>query len=303
MAPQKRDIRRLTSGKLEGQGFGICTYSIYEALSGLDETQRNEAPYLFVWLHGADNGNIDAEILEKIQRRLQRRTIFMVPMSPKPSKKGLQFSWGVAYTKEQNKNSMGFIFGSLHEEFLSVLTGRIGDLSLKIGAERVIVAGFSMGAFGAYQLGGFAPELFDAVIAAAGYGLGTLEPSDRGYHAPQPRSSEIFEKFLTDFVSRLAYIPIVRAFHSRSDTICSFDDTSAIVEAIKKDHQGGVVELTEVPSNFPDSEQGRRKKPKHGHNYFNHVFVSDASEELLWEPLREAFASERYRRETEVPST
>ena len=33
-----------------------------------------------------------------------------------------------------------------------------------------------MGGFGAFQLGGFAPDAFDVVMSVAGYGLGTLEP-------------------------------------------------------------------------------------------------------------------------------
>lgn len=37
-------------------------------------------------------------------------------------------------------------------------------------------ARYSMGGFGAFQLGGFAPDAFDVVISVAGYGLGTLEP-------------------------------------------------------------------------------------------------------------------------------
>lgn len=38
---------------------------------------------------------------------------------------------------------------------------------------------YSMGGFGAFQLGGFAPDVFDVVISVAGYGLGTLEPEGR----------------------------------------------------------------------------------------------------------------------------
>ena len=52
-----------------------------------------------------------------------------------------------------------------------------------------------MGGFGAFQLGCFAPDVFDAVVSVAGYGLGTKEPNS-GYGAPQPVSSEIFEQFL-----------------------------------------------------------------------------------------------------------
>lgn len=36
-----------------------------------------------------------------------------------------------------------------------------------------------MGGFGAFQLGGFSPDAFDAVISVAGYGLGTNEPESR----------------------------------------------------------------------------------------------------------------------------
>ena len=49
-----------------------------------------------------------------------------------------------------------------------------------------------MGGFGAIQLGCFAPELFDAVVSVAGYGMGTSEPNS-GYGAPQPVSGA-FEK-------------------------------------------------------------------------------------------------------------
>ena len=44
-----------------------------------------------------------------------------------------------------------------------------------------------MGGFGAFQLGCFAPEIFEAVVSVAGYGLGTSEPNS-GYGAPQPAS-------------------------------------------------------------------------------------------------------------------
>ena len=44
-----------------------------------------------------------------------------------------------------------------------------------------------MGGFGAFQLGCFAPEIFDAVVSVAGYGMGTSEPNS-GYGAPQPVS-------------------------------------------------------------------------------------------------------------------
>ena len=52
-----------------------------------------------------------------------------------------------------------------------------------------------MGGFGAFQLGCFAPDVFDAVVSVAGYGLGTSEPNS-GYGAPQPVSGAmVFQAF------------------------------------------------------------------------------------------------------------
>ncbi len=44
-----------------------------------------------------------------------------------------------------------------------------------------------MGGFGAFQLGGFAPDVFDVVISVAGYGLGTLEPEGRLVSNDEPK--------------------------------------------------------------------------------------------------------------------
>ena len=46
-----------------------------------------------------------------IKRRLGRRTFFLVPRSPAKSNEGKRFYWGAAYTKAQNENSLGFVFG------------------------------------------------------------------------------------------------------------------------------------------------------------------------------------------------
>ena len=46
---------------------------------------------------------------------------------------------------------------------------------------------YSMGGFGAFQLGGFAPDVFDVVISVAGYGLGTLEPEGRLVSNDEPK--------------------------------------------------------------------------------------------------------------------
>jgi len=294
-------IRIRKSYKLEGAGFGPSTYSIYEADSGVPEGKKEEAPYFFVWLHGADMGDISPSDLENIQRHLGRRTFFMVPLNPKPSSDGLRFNWGVAYTKAQNKNSLGFVFGKLHAGYLEALTSAISDRAHEVDAERVLVSGYSMGGFGAYQLGCFAPEAFDAVISVAGYGLGTTESSDQGYGAPQPHSSQILEDFLEQKVVRLAHVPIVIAIHAQSDTVSHFKDNEAIIETVRSQDKGGVAELIEVPSSHADSDPGRKNKPKLGHNYFNYALLDATSEGVLWQFLREKLCTQPYRRETVVP--
>ncbi|CAJ1448556.1 unnamed protein product [Effrenium voratum] len=102
-----------------------------------------------------------------------------VPMSPQTTEDGLHFNWGCAFRKKENKKQLGYVFGQLHEGYLAALTSKISDLAYEFQAERVLVMGYSMGGFGAFQLGGFSPDAFDAVISVAGYGLGTNEPESR----------------------------------------------------------------------------------------------------------------------------
>ena len=90
---------------LPGPTFGSSTCTLYEVCS---PAQRDEEPLLFVWLHGADAGEMPASNLCMIQRRLRRRTFFLVPLSPKKHD-GKCFEWGLSYTKEQNKNGLGFV--------------------------------------------------------------------------------------------------------------------------------------------------------------------------------------------------
>ena len=96
---------------------------------------------------------------------------------------------------------------SVSQGYLLALTSKISDLAYEFAAERVLVMGrlvcasfvrserYSMGGFGAFQLGCFAPDVFDAVVSVAGYGLGTSEPNS-GYGAPQPVSGAmVFQAF------------------------------------------------------------------------------------------------------------
>ena len=53
--------------------------------------------------------------------------------------------------------------------------------------------GYSMGGFGVYAVCSHTPNLFNVDMPIAGNGLSTLEPADRGHHAPQPEASRIFQ--------------------------------------------------------------------------------------------------------------
>ncbi|CAE8740863.1 unnamed protein product [Polarella glacialis] len=230
--------------------------------SAVREDLCDEAPYFVVWLHGADMGDQSPDDLRVMQQRLGRRTVFLVPLNPKSTADGLRFSWGVSCTKAQNKNSLGFVFGEFNQEYLQILTSLISVESYRYRADRVMVWGYSMGGFGAYQLGCHAPEVFDAVVSIAGYGLGTKEPSQSGYGAPQPESSRIFEEFLRLHVTRLAHVPVVLAIHAKNDTVSSYKDAADIIDVVAEQDLGGLVRLESVPDSFADSDPGKRKKKR-----------------------------------------
>ena len=100
-----------------------------------------QAPYFFVWLHGADGGgDIPPADLVKMQKRLCRRTFFFVPISPK-AKDGARFFWAVKYTKAQNKNDWGFIYGDLHEPYLAAFCKVAQKLSTEEGAIADVICG------------------------------------------------------------------------------------------------------------------------------------------------------------------
>lgn len=264
---------------------------LYEACSA---EQRGQEPYVVLWLHGHDGGAvIPTGNLRTMHRRLYHRTFFVVPVSPQPAPDGRRFFWGVSYTKAQNKNGLGFVFGELHTEYLGALSGLVRRVSRSVGASRVLVAGYSMGGFGAYQLGGHAPELFDAVVPVAGYGLGTDEPPDSSCGAPQPEAANVFSNFLSRHISRLASVPAVIVVHSPTDSVSSFSDARRMVETIRE--HGGNVELVMVPEEAADTDPSRKKKTKLGHHYFNYALLSDTSEEVLYSRLAAAFASIRRR--------
>uniref|UniRef100_A0A7S4QDC1 Peptidase S9 prolyl oligopeptidase catalytic domain-containing protein n=1 Tax=Alexandrium monilatum TaxID=311494 RepID=A0A7S4QDC1_9DINO len=167
-------------------------------------------------------------------------------------------------------------------------------IAAEVRARAVLLCGYSMGGFGALQLGSRTPELFDAIVMVAGHGLGTLEPSESesAYAAPQPESSRIFKDYLARHAPRLASVPKVIAVHAWRDKVSSYTDAEAIVDAIQA--RGGCAELVTVPDDMADSDLGRGKnRHRRGHCYYGYAFLRDSSEEVLYSRLREALPKVR----------
>mmetsp|Transcript_64011 Transcript_64011/g.139183 ORF Transcript_64011/g.139183 Transcript_64011/m.139183 type:complete len:610 (+) Transcript_64011:93-1922(+) len=274
----KASIIETKQGQLEGESYGISNYKLFE---GCSFGQEEEQPLLFVWLHGSSMGQIDTKDLLNIHKRLGRHTVFLVPMNPKAvSTSGLHFMWGAVSTKAQNKCSLGFVNGRLHEPYLKDLCKLIREVTAEVMASHVCVCGYSMGGFGVYQLASYDPEAFDVAVSIAGYVLGTLEPQDRGLRAPQPMSSEVFWRFLTKQVSQLARVPLLLVVHAKSDETSSYMDAETIVDRINHASGCGEAKLKSVPKAFAG---------KTGHRYYNYALLDDHSEEVLYSDLRRAF--------------
>ena len=261
---------------IKGDGFGESSYSLYDVCSSAE--QSRQAPYLFTWLHGMGGNTIKSNDLVVMQRRLCHRTLFLVPLNPMTASDGHRFFWGVRYTKPQNKNNLGHVYGELRHEFLDALISILRQIVKDRGVTRSVVAGYSMGGFGAYQVGGHAPDLFDAVIAVAGYPLGSKDPQ-----SPQPASSEVMNGFIAGSIHKISGRQTeVIVVHAQKDKLSSFLDAQAIVQAIQ--NFGGTARLVRVP----DESAGGN-----GHNYFNYALLSDSSEEVVWNTLRLALLEPR----------
>ncbi|CAE7294183.1 rluC [Symbiodinium natans] len=232
---------------------------------------------------------IEPAYLRTMQTRLQRRVIFVVPKSP-GTINGLHFNWGCCFTKSDNKKQLGYVFGTLHQEYMRDLTAKISEIACIFQAERTLVMGYSMGGFGAFQLGAMAPDVFDVVVSVAGYGLGTLEPQGEMYDAPQPAARKRFRVFLQQVASRLSLVPVVLAMHAQKDSMSSFRDVSAIIRHVQQVSiargSDSIVQLFEVPDEMADSDRGRKKKNKSGHHYFNCTLLDDSSDAFFWSKLQ-----------------
>ena len=230
-----------------------------------------------------DGTIIGTEYLRQIQFRLQRRTFFLVPTSPAPASDGTKFNWGVSCTTKQNKGGLGHIFGVMNAAFHNAFRSLVKQTAYDIGATDIIVAGYSMGGFGALQMGSFSPGTYKSVIAVAGYGLGSREPISSGFGGPQPYSSQVFDAFIREHVPNLAQIPAVFVLHAELDQLSSYRDAHEISQTIQS--LGGNAIFITIPDECANSDPGKRKA-KNGHRYFNYSLLDDTSEDSLYLRLR-----------------
>ncbi|CAE7322539.1 NMA111 [Symbiodinium natans] len=294
---QEADVLKLSedaamNDRQKGYGFGECRYKLLEAVT---EGFEHEAPYLAVWLHGGDWGSISKQDLQTMQWRMGRRTIWMVPKSPKSPRtsNGWEFQWGCCHKKEDNQKArvdQGFIWGHLHSGFLTAFAESIRGLSARFQADRVLAFGYSMGGFGAYQVASWAPEVFDAIVSLAGYGLGTEDPQHERFRAPQPQSGRIFRDFVGRYVTRMAKVPVVLAVHAWCDSLSSYHDDCTIIWAIKKQARDEgftkhFADMITLPDSLANTDLPYSSS---GHDYYYASLLRNSSERILWSKLRSA---------------
>jgi len=258
-------------------GFGCFSMKLHKPQPAPTPDQKC---FFLIWLHGMDKVDIGQDDLASVQQHLGRPTYFLVPRSPDRCGP-LGFYWSVAYTREQNTNDLGFVFGQPHTPFLERITADIRSFKERLRPSKVLLMGYSMGGFGAIQLGCHAPDLFDAVISVAGYGLGTREPVTSSYHPPQPRSSEIFDAWVSTAASQLRQVSVVCAVHAKADKISSFEDVNAILAAIRE--AGGDAFMLEVPADKANSSSKARKK--NGHSYYDYAVLGKSGKDFFYQVL------------------
>lgn len=280
-------LKLLQEGSITGDGYVRCEFKLYDVCT---DGTRGDKPYLLVWLHGGDRTDLSPKMMLRMHRRIGRNLRFLVPISPEPIPGGLSFDWGVAYQEAEITEGQGFIFGTLHKGFLDDFCKLVRKSAIETNAEKTWILGYSMGGFGAYQLAAHDPGAFDAVVAVAGYGLGTLESVHEKKEVPQPAASQIFSNFLLLHAIQLAKIPVLLAIHAARDVESSFRDTLAIVERVRE--KGGNAQVVQVPDQMADSDPN--KKTNTGHRYFNYALLNCSSKEVVFERLESSLGLRRH---------
>ncbi|CAE7177754.1 unnamed protein product, partial [Symbiodinium pilosum] len=202
---------------------------------------------------------------------------------------------------------LGYVNGDVCKPFLRALTYKVNETADYFNAERVLAMGYSMGGFGAIQLGCWAPETYDAVISLAGYGMGTRAPTEIS-GAPQPKGRRVFEWYLDEYIPKLADVPIVWGVHSQSDGVSSFNDVRAIVDRVsetaRRTRKRCNTRMIEVSADDANTDYPRKRRASaSGHGYFNVTLLKDRSEHIFWEDLRTQLSrsAKRQRRRWDMP--
>lgn len=268
--------------------FGVCNYKLYEAYAP-GRRFSQETPYLVVWLHGqTDMHVITTTDIAQMALKFNRRIVCFAPTNPGKCN-GNEFFWAQQFNKEQNRNGLGFVYGSMNYEVLATFCNLIQQVVRECRAERTIMGGYSMGGFGAFQLAGYRPDIFDAIFSIAGHGVGTLLRPSEGFNCPQPDGQIKFANFLDTHCPNLAKIPVTIAIHSESDTLSSYHDMEVIIERIVK--SGGSAALVTVPEELANSDSSG-KKSKMSHGYFKFALHKETSEAALYGPIKTALWSD-----------
>ena len=171
--------------------------------------------------------------------------------------------------------------GSLHLPLLDDLWNLISLGAALFEATHAISIGYSMEGFGVWQLPASSPSVFDIAISVAGYGIGTYKHNRSPFCGapPQPMSSEVLDRFVETYATKIAKVSIVFVVHARHDQVSYFADAERIANAVSD--ADGHVEMLVVPDDKADSDYKRRRS--HGHAYFNYTLLDDESEEFLLE--------------------
>ena len=79
------------------------------------------------------------------------------------------------------------------------------------------------------------PSVFDIAISVAGYGMGTYMHNRSPFCGapPQPMSSEVLDRFVETYATKIAKVGRVFVIHARHDQVSHFADAERIAKAVR----------------------------------------------------------------------
>ena len=143
-------IRLCATGNIS-DSWGQSAYTVHCAHN---VSQVHVKPsHLYLWLHECNGGALSEVTMAEMQCRFGQPLLFMMPEHPRAYGKGKRH-WGVTFTKRENKNSLGWINGTVDTCYLDSVLAQIRVVKTQFRLSSVILAGYSMGGYGALQLAG-----------------------------------------------------------------------------------------------------------------------------------------------------